>query len=70
MLTENDPRVMPVRLSHAVCIDAALELIRGKEASAQRRRISEQTKNPPADPKAVEPPPEASTETPPRSEGS
>lgn len=41
MINEPDPRVLPVRLGRAICVDAALELIRGKDATEQRRRIAE-----------------------------
>lgn len=34
-----DPRVPPLRLSQSICIDAAFELVRGKQATEQRRRI-------------------------------
>jgi len=42
MLNESDPRVMPVRLTKAICIDAALELIRGQEATAQRNKLQQE----------------------------
>ena len=44
MIHESDPRTLPVRLSRSICVDAALELIRGEDAQAQRARVS-----PPAD---------------------
>lgn len=40
LLPENDPRMMPVRLSHALCVDAALELVRGEAAQEQRSRLA------------------------------
>ena len=39
LLTETDPRALPVRLGRAICIDAALELVRGADAEAQRNRV-------------------------------
>ncbi|HEX5052280.1 MAG TPA: hypothetical protein VFZ65_10940 [Planctomycetota bacterium] len=41
MLGETDPRVLPVRLSRAICVDAVLELIRGEAAADQRHRATE-----------------------------
>lgn len=35
-LHEADPRAVPLRLARAICVDAALELIRGKDANALR----------------------------------
>ena len=43
-VSEADPRALPVRLGHAICVDAALELIRGKAATQQRQHITESLK--------------------------
>lgn len=40
LLGEPDPRILPVRLSRAICVDAVLELIRGEAAQDQRRRAT------------------------------
>ncbi|MFN3241494.1 MAG: hypothetical protein ACE37K_08270 [Planctomycetota bacterium] len=40
MVNEPDPRMLPVRLGRAICVDAAWELVRGAEASEQRRRVT------------------------------
>jgi hypothetical protein len=44
LIAGTDPRAQPVRLGRAICVDAALELIRGDAANAQRRQVSAGTK--------------------------
>lgn len=44
---DNDPREVPVKLSQAICVDAALELIRGEAAQECRRRVSTDDSNTP-----------------------
>lgn len=41
MITEADPRILPVRLSKSICVDAAMELIRSEAANAQRQRVTQ-----------------------------
>ena len=49
MAAAGDPRALPVRLGRAICVDAALELVRGKQAEAQRRGVSERAQAPNGD---------------------
>ncbi len=42
---EADPRTLPVRLSRSICVDAALELIRGDDAKTQRARVTASTES-------------------------
>ena len=39
ILSEADPRMLPIRLSEAVCVDAAFELIRSPAANDQRQLV-------------------------------
>ena len=41
LIHESDPRALPVRLSRSICVDAALELIRGSDAQTQRARVTQ-----------------------------
>ncbi|MCB9877494.1 MAG: hypothetical protein H6835_07835 [Planctomycetes bacterium] len=43
LAAETDPRAMPVRFSRAICVDAALELLRSEAAKAQQQRATAAT---------------------------
>jgi hypothetical protein len=47
IVPEPDPRMVPIRLAHAVTIEAAFELIRSEAATKQRQRITESQPNQP-----------------------
>lgn len=56
VVPEVDPRVLPIRLSRAIAIDAALELIRSDAAIEQRQRLTAASDVPAAAPPTPTPP--------------
>jgi len=47
LINDEDPRALPLRFSRAICIDAAIELIRSEAANEQRRKVTADACNPP-----------------------